>query len=85
MWEVNLKMHTAKTGGYAVKFVALPTNSECESDCFRDPEGNVWRGKAMPSSSSITNEALRMRMLHDAADAYGKALRKAINPFPVDP
>ena len=84
MWEINLKMSTAKTGGYAVKFDSLPAGSRCESDCFRDPEGNVWRGKAMAGSSSITNEALRMRMLREAADAYGKSLRKAIDPFPVD-
>ena len=84
MWEINLKMGTAKTGGYAVKFVSMPAGSKCESDCFRDPEGNVWRGKAMPGSSSITNEALRMRMLHEAADVYGKAMRKAINSFPAD-
>ena len=84
MWEINLKMCTAKTGGFAVKFVSLSAGGKCESDCFQDPEGNVWRGKAMPGRSSITNEALRMRMLHAAADAYGKALRKAIDAFPVD-
>ena len=84
MWEINLKMGTAKTGGYAVKFVLMPAGSKCESDCLRDPEGNVWRGRAMPGSSSITTEALRMRMLHEAADFYGKAMRKAINSFPAD-
>ena len=84
MWEVKLRMRTAKTGGFPVKFVPLPPGSKCESDCFRDPEGNVWRGKAMPSSASISNEALRMRTLHEAADAYGKAIRKAIDPFLAD-
>ena len=84
MWEINLRMRTVKTGGYVVKFVSLPAGGKCESDCFRDPEGIVWQGRAMPGSSSITNEALRMRMLHEAADAYGKAVRKAIDPFPVD-
>ena len=84
MWEINLKMCTAKTGGYAVKCVAMPAGSKCDSDCFRDPESNVWRGKAMPGSSSITNETLRMHMLHEAADAYGKVLRESIDPFPVE-
>ena len=84
MWEINLKMRTAKAGGFAVQFVALPAGSKCESDCFCDPEGMLWRGKAMPGGSSITNEALRVRMLHEAADAFGKAVRKEINPFPVD-
>ena len=84
MWEVNLKMCIATTGGYAVKFASLPPGSNCESDCFRDPEGNVWRGRAMRENPTISNEALRMRMLHEAADAYGKALRKAIISFPAD-
>lgn len=85
MWEIDLKRHTAKTGGFAVQFVALPAGSKCESDCFCDPEGMIWRGKAMPGSAAILNEALRLRMLHEAGDAYGKAVRKAINPFPADP
>ena len=83
-WEFDFEKCTAKQGGYAVKFVLLPTGSSCGSDCFRDPEGSVWRGNAMPGNSTINNEALRMRMLHDAADAYGKALRKAVDPFPAD-
>ena len=84
MWEVDLKIGIAKTGGYAVKFASLPAGSNCESDCFRDPEGNVWRGRAMRGNPTISNEALRMRMLHEAADAYRKALRKAIISFPAD-
>ncbi len=83
-WEINLRTRTAKTGGYVVQFVKLADPSMFDRDCFRDPDGEVWCGKALPTSCSIRDEALRMHMLHEAADAYGKAVRKAINPFPAE-
>lgn len=81
MWKIILRAGTAETGGFEVKFLPQPTKT-FGADCFRDPAGIVWRGKVTPGSAAIQNEALRMRMLHEAADLYGKALRKAINPFP---
>lgn len=81
-WEINLKAHTAESGGFVARFSLQPAGSTLESDCFRDPDGAVWRGKVTPNSAAIRDEALRMRMLHEAADAFSKALRKAIDPFP---
>ncbi len=83
-WEIDLKTRTAETGGFVVKFVPVPVGGKSGSECFRDPEGIVWRGRVTPGSAAILNEALRLRMLHEAADAYSKAVRKAINPFPQD-
>ena len=83
-WEIDLKARTAESGGFVAKFSPQPAGSKIGSDCFRDPEGIIWRGKVMPDSVAIRNEVLRLRMLHEAADTYGKAVRKAINPFPAD-
>lgn len=83
-WKIDLKTRTAEAGGFAVKFSPMPAGSKVGADCFRDPEGIIWRGKVTPGGAAIIDEALRMRMLHEAADAYGKAVRKAIDPFPAD-
>ena len=83
-WEIDLKARTAETGGFAVKFSPMPAGSKFSADCFRDTEGLIWRGKVVPGGAAIRDETLRLHMLHEAADAYGKAVRKAINPFPAD-
>lgn len=83
-WEINLQMRTAVTSRFAVKFTPVAVSHTLGSDCCRDPDSINWRGKAMPSSASIRNESMRMRLLHEAADAYGKAMRKAIDPFRSD-
>lgn len=67
-----------------MKFVKLADPSMFDRDCFRDPEGEVWCGKALPTSCSIRDETLRMHMLHEAADAYGKAMRKASDRIPQE-
>jgi hypothetical protein len=82
MWEINLRMKTAKAGGFAVQFVAVPAGMHVGSDCFRDLEGVAWRGRVMPSSAAIANEAQKMRTLYEAVGEYGKAVRKAVDPFP---
>jgi len=83
-WEIDLKARTAETGGFAVKFLPMPAGSKFGADCFRDPEGLIWRGKVASGGVAIGEETLRLHMLHEAADAYGKAVRKAIDPFPAD-
>ncbi len=51
----------------------------------REEFGNVtFRSIWGSRQSSLQDETLRLHMLHEAADAYGKAVRKAINPFSVD-
>lgn len=83
-WEINLKTRTAKIGGFVVQFVKLPDASMFDRDCFCDSDGDVWCGKALRTSCSIRDETLRMHMLHEAADVYSKASRKAIAPFPSE-
>ena len=83
-WEIDLKARIAETSGFVVKFSPVPAGIKCGSECFRDPEGIVWRGKVTPDSAAIRNEAMRLRMLYEAADSYSKAMRKAIDPFPSD-
>lgn len=84
VWKINLKSHTAESGGFIAGFSIQAAGSKLESDCFRDPDGAVWRGRVTPDSAAIRDEALRMRMLHEAADAFSRALRRAIDPFPND-
>jgi len=84
MWEINLKLRTAKAGGVTVEFKPVPAGGRADGDCFRDSEGVLWRGKITPMSATISNEAQRMRALQDAVDAYSRATRKAIDPFPAD-
>ncbi|MBL0123347.1 MAG: hypothetical protein IPP88_11665 [Betaproteobacteria bacterium] len=80
MWEINLRAHTAQTGGFVVKFTAQPMGSYCDTDCCRDMEGVVWWGKVSPESHAIRNETMRLRMLQEAADVYQRVIRKTIPP-----
>ena len=83
-WEIDFRKRTAGIGGFVVKFSQAPKDTTLDSDCFPNTEGVSWRGKVSRNSASIRNEATRMCLLHEATDAYGKAIRKAIDPFPSD-
>ena len=84
MWEINLKMRTAKAGGVTVEFKPVPAGGKVDANCFRDMEGLAWRGKITPMSAAIRNEREKIHTLQAAVDAYSKATRKAFDPFPVE-
>ena len=83
-WEIDLKTRTAETGGFEVRFSPMPAGSKIGADCFRDPEGIIWRGKVVLGGAAIRDEALRLHMLHEAADAYGKASCSGLGGHPEE-
>ena len=83
-WNIDLEARTARRDRQAVQFKPQPVGTAVDAFSVRDVDGVVWRGRFVATSIEITNERERMHTLTAAADAYGKALRKAINPFPAD-
>ena len=82
-WEIDLNKDTATWDSVTLAFTA-DALGELDQHSVRDPEVLLWRGRIERGNRQINDERERLHMRTAAVDAYGKALRAALDPFPDD-